>query len=144
MESVALSTLPLGRDGIGDLWRRGGLGHARFRVWRLLDAESARPARALADILRRSTRIIRRHLAALQQYGLAIRDGGGWRRGVAIPEDVAASLGAVGQRQRQHERHQRDRERYRRVLDQGELGMRGHFPASRHAHTHGVPQTANG
>jgi hypothetical protein len=124
MESVSCSASAAQRRVVGDLWRSGGLGPARYKVWCLLEATTAKRARELADAFGRKCRVVQCHLADLERHGLAVRDGAAWRRGEADPDAVAASLGVVGHRERQQERHQRDRQQYRDALALGEIKVK--------------------
>jgi hypothetical protein len=100
-----------------DLWReRGGLGKAKFEVYRLLDLVHPRHAACIAVMLRVGKRIVQRHLAALREHGLAVAHEGCWVRGPADVNDVAKNLGIAGEGARQRARHEGERENYKDYL----------------------------
>ena len=100
-----------------DVWRwRGvngarGLGKAAHRVWFELSS-GARPSSELCERLGLKERMLRRHLARLATYGLAEREGTGWKRGAAELDAVAEILGVAGTAERQRRQHSVERATY--------------------------------
>jgi len=101
--STEFSPVDLGHD----IWARAGLGKSTARVYERLHAMESIAITLLAKILGMGLRMVRKHLAKLRKYGLAVTDGQGrWRRGPTDPAAVAKTLGTAGLRQdRWHQGH---------------------------------------
>jgi DeoR/GlpR family transcriptional regulator of sugar metabolism len=81
-------------------------------VYDLLDDQPQTVAE-LTHLYRKSGSTLRKHLAGLRTHGLAEREGGGWVRGQASPDDVAAALGSSGAGEHKAKRYQEERERWK-------------------------------
>jgi len=103
-----------------DVWRRAGLGKARFALWCLLCPDVPSRARELAQFLGRKLRGVQAHLAVLKKHGLAVPDGVGWRRGKADLDAIALRLGVAGAAERQRQKHEVQRARFHALLERAE------------------------
>jgi biotin operon repressor len=127
-ESVADITNPVLMGGVrligkadhttpgADLWRRGGLGKSKCRVWSLL--ATPQTAAQLAPQLNIKVRSVWDHLWALEEQGLCVRDHNGrWHRQRNVNFDVVAKrLGVAGAGARQRAFHQHEREVFRQQV----------------------------
>lgn len=105
-------------DPGADLWRTSGVGKGTFLVWRSLDLREPQKQAGLASPLGRTKRTILYHLRKLETHGLASRTPNGWRRGDADLNEVARALGVEGTRVRTRDRHERQREHFRKLMNQ--------------------------
>lgn len=92
-----------------DVWRAGALGKSGRRLWLALSTARWSTEPILVSTLRLHRSTVHRLVRKLQYYGLAERDGAGWRRGAADPETVIVPTRGIGAMQRNI--YQRDRER---------------------------------
>jgi hypothetical protein len=92
----------------------------------VLDRTGARGAE-VARAARLSPSAVSSALRTLAEHGLAERGPGGWRRGPASLDDVAASTGAADLHRERAERYKQDRESWRARLAQ--------YQAARHRPT---------
>jgi hypothetical protein len=93
------------------------LGGPAGLVHQVLDGTGARGAE-VARAARLSPSAVASALRTLAEHGLAERGPGGWRRGPASLDDVAASTGAADLHRERAERYKRDRESWRARLAQ--------------------------
>jgi DNA-binding transcriptional ArsR family regulator len=103
------------------------LGGTAGLVHQVLDGTEVRGAE-VARAARLSPSAASAALRVLAEHGLAERGRGGWRRGRAVLDDVAASTGAAEIHRERAERYQRDREGWRARLRQYQAAR--HRPAS--------------
>jgi hypothetical protein len=98
---------------VAEAWRWGALGLTKWRVWRALGGQTVRQ---LSEQMRIGRRAVRAHLSCLTAWGLAERDSGGrWHRIEGDLGRIAQALGTAGEASRQHQRHRRDRE-FRKLM----------------------------
>jgi hypothetical protein len=102
-----------------DVFRWKGLGKSAALVLSVLD-EQSRHVPEIAESLGISRRTVERCVKRLSKYRLAVKETGGWRRGDANLDAVAKDLGVYGTGDRQHGKHEKEREEYIRSL--GERG----------------------
>ena len=69
------------------------LGGTAFLVYDVLGVEAA-PVTEIARAAAVSPATVRKAAGVLGEHGMAVREGGGWRRGPAVPDQVAVALGA--------------------------------------------------
>jgi len=93
------------------------LGGTAGLVHQVLDGTEARGAE-VARAARLSPSAASAALRVLAEHGLAERGRGGWRRGRAVLDDVAASTGAAEIHRERAERYRQDREGWRARLRQ--------------------------
>jgi hypothetical protein len=93
------------------------LGGAAFLVHQVLDGTEARGAE-VARAARLSPSATSGALKVLAEHGLAERGRGGWSRGPASLDEVAASTGAADLHRERAERYKQDRESWRARLAQ--------------------------
>jgi DNA-binding transcriptional ArsR family regulator len=103
------------------------LGGTAGLVHQVLDGTGARGAE-VARAARLSPSAVSSALRTLAEHGLAERGPGGWRRGPASLDDVAASTGAADLHRERAERYKQDRESWRARLAQYQAAR--HRPAS--------------
>lgn len=97
-----------------DVWRYRGLGKSACHVWNVLAVQPPWPSVSeLARACKMLRKTVDRALARLAEYGLAVRDEDGWRRGATDPIDVAPRLQSYGAAERQRQQHEDEREEYR-------------------------------
>jgi hypothetical protein len=91
-------------------WR--GLGAVAGVVYARLDPAQPVSARLLSTRSGFAVATVRGHLRRLADAGLAVAGPGGWRRGAADLDQVAAELGVAGTLQVRQERHEVQRARF--------------------------------
>ena len=103
------------------------LGGVAGLVHQVLDGTETRGAE-VARTARLSPPATSAALRVLAEHGLAERGPGGWRRGGAVLDDVAASTGAADLQREREARYKQDRESWRARLAQYQAAR--HRPAS--------------
>src|SRR5262249_30679486 len=90
-----------------DLWRPGGLGSRAGGIYRMLDPKKPTSVKDLALRIGCRPQAIRRQIAKLGRYGLAVQDlqRVGWLLGDADLDAVGADLGGAGKGGAQREEH---------------------------------------
>jgi DNA-binding IscR family transcriptional regulator len=96
---------------VHDVFVRRGLGPVAGLVYARLGGAPI-PAELVAARVGYRPATVRRHLAELARYGLAVRGSYGWIRGAGDLEQVAVELGVAGTRAERAVRHAEQRERY--------------------------------
>jgi len=93
-------------DGLGeDAFRWRGLGKAAWATWRRLCLHDGKSAGQVAEALRVSDSVARKHLNRLRDHGLAERVDGQWLRRGRDLADVASEAGVSGIGALQNLRH---------------------------------------
>jgi hypothetical protein len=103
------------RSAKHDVWFYGhGLGKTRLRIYEALSIDTEIAAKNLAlQLGYRDPRPVRKHLASLANYGLALRrPDGRWLRGNRPLDEVAKRLGVNGKGEELRRRRQEAREEY--------------------------------
>jgi DNA-binding transcriptional ArsR family regulator len=123
---LRVDLLDPGVAGLGgtDAFHRLALGKGALETLASLDQELFSTARSVSQATGKHPATVRRHLLALEHYGLVGRDGvGGWRREILgaerqaeVLEQVAVDKGTTGLSQRRAERFAQERRRYRAWL----------------------------